>query len=213
MTYSAREFYKQSDVVAEYEKRRFAGALGRRRWAAEQQALGRVFDRLPASSTVLDCPVGNGRWAEQLLRRGHRVTGVDVSQAMLDAASERMQRIAAGGGEPARLLLGDAENLQFPSSSFDVVFSHALTKHLPADVQDRAFAEFARVSRQAVVCSFSVLSGLNGALWRARRLQEAYGRRPQEIAELAAAHGFRIDVAVPCTTGLGVEQTMLFVRA
>lgn len=213
MTYSARDFYKQSDVVAEYETRRFAGGLGRRRWVSEQEALSRVFDRLPASSTVLDCPVGNGRWAEQLLRRGHRVTGVDVSEAMLAAASERMERIAADGGEPARLLLGDAEDLQFASGSYDVVFSHALTKHLPAEVQDRVFGEFARVSSQAVVCSFSVLSGLNGALWRARRLPEAYGRRPEEITELAAAHGLRIDVAVPCTTRLGVEQTMLFVRA
>jgi ubiquinone/menaquinone biosynthesis C-methylase UbiE len=213
VTYSARDFYKQSDVVAEYETRRFTGALGRRRWAAEQQALGRVFDRLPASSTVLDCPVGNGRWAEQLLRRGHRVTGVDVSEAMLGAAEERMRRIAAEGGEPARLLLGDAEHLDFPTGSFDVVFSHALTKHLPADVQDRVFAEFARVSSRAVVCSFSVLSGLSGALWRARRLPEAYGRRPQEIVDLAAAHGLRTDLAVPCTTRLGVEQTMLFVRA
>lgn len=212
MTYSARDFYKQPAVVEDYERHRFSGALGRRRWAAEQEAVHQVFDRLPAAATVLDCPVGNGRWAEQLLRRGHRVTGVDMSEAMLKAASARLERVEGAPGELVSLQQGDAECLQFPSGSFDVVFSHALTKHLPAGVQDRVFAEFARVSRQAVVCSFSVLSGLNGMVWRLRRLPEAYGRQPAEIAGLAAAHGLRIELAVPCTTSLGVEQTILFVR-
>lgn len=211
MTYSARDFYKQPAVVEEYERRRFSGVLGSRRWTAEQDALRQVFDRLPASSSVLDCPVGNGRWTEQLLRRGHRVTGVDISEAMLEASTGRMERLAGDGVEPARLMVGDAEKLQFDTDSYDVVFSHALTKHLPSDVQDRVFAEFARVSSGAVICSFSVLSGLNGALWRLRRLPEAYGRRPAEIAELAAAHRLRIELAVPCTTGVGVEQTILFV--
>jgi SAM-dependent methyltransferase len=212
VTYSARDSYRQPGVVQDYEQRRFAGALGRRRWTAEQDALRQVFDRLPASSTVLDCPVGNGRWAEQLRRRGHRVTGVDISDAMLDAATKRLERRSAGDAEPVTLLHGDAEDLQFPSASYDVVFSHALTKHLPPHVQDRVFAEFVRISRGTVICSFSVLSGLSAAFWRLRRIPEAYGRRSDEVTALAAAHGLRIELAVPCTTALGVEQTILFTR-
>jgi SAM-dependent methyltransferase len=212
VTYSARDSYQQPAVVQDYERRRFAGALGRRRWAAEQDALGQVLDRLPAARTILDCPVGNGRWAEQLRRRGHRVTGVDISDAMLAAATERLERPSAGDTDSVTLMRGDAEQLQFSSGSYDVVFSHALTKHLPPHIQDRVFAEFARVSRGPVICSFSVLSGLSGVLWRLRRIPEAYGRRPDEIAALAAAHGLAIELAVPCTTALGVEQTILFTR-
>jgi ubiquinone/menaquinone biosynthesis C-methylase UbiE len=212
VTYSARDSYNQPDVVRDYEQRRFTGALGRHRWTAEQDALRQVFDRLTASSTVLDCPVGNGRWAEQLRSRGHRVTGVDISDAMLAAATTRLEPASGSDTEPVPLMRAEAENLQFPSDSFDVVFSHALTKHLPPDVQDRVFAEFARVSRGTIICSFSVLSGLTGALWRLRRISEAYGRRPDEIAALAAAHGLRVELAVRCTTALGVEQTMLFNR-
>lgn len=209
MTYEARYSYEDPLVVESYERTRFAGPLGRRRWAAEQAALARAFDLLPPGSRVLDCPVGNGRWAEQLVRRGHTVTGVDVSASMLAAAGRRP---ALRPGRAPSLIRSSAENLAVADASFDVVFSHALTKHLPGDVQDQVFAEYARVARSVVVCSFSVLSGLGGTVWRLRRLDDAYGRTPAQLRRLAGRHGLRIRASFSCTTPLGAERTVVFAR-
>lgn len=44
--------------------------------------------RLPERGCVLDMPCGTGRLAIELARRGYRVTGVDVSEASIDMASQ-----------------------------------------------------------------------------------------------------------------------------
>jgi SAM-dependent methyltransferase len=208
MTSTSGGHYADPEVVRCYESDRFSGWLGRRRWAAEQSALRSVFDLLPPGSLVLDCPVGNGRWTEQLLGRGHHVVGADLSPAMLDAARARL------AGRPVRgLVRADATGLPFADGSAEVVFSHALTKHLPPRLQDEVFAEFARVARTAVLCSFSVVTGLSGVGWRLRRLPESYGRSWLQLRELGERHGLTACVSKRCTTALGVERTVLFTRS
>jgi SAM-dependent methyltransferase len=53
--------------------------------AREADALERLL-ALPAGAEVLDVPCGGGRLALEFARRGHRVTGVDWSQAFLEHA-------------------------------------------------------------------------------------------------------------------------------
>lgn len=209
MSYSAREHYTDPAVVGSYEADRYTSALGRHRWALEQRAVNRILAVLPPDQYILDCPVGNGRWAERLTRAGHSVLGADISAPMLHAASVRLNPDGPDDGS-VKLVRVDAERLPFRDNCCDYVYSHALTKHLPAPVQDRVFAEFARVTRRGVVCSFSVLSGPRGLLWRARRIPEGYGRTPGELAALAHRHGMTVRAAIRCTTLFGVERTMLF---
>jgi SAM-dependent methyltransferase len=72
---------------------------------------------------VLDVGCGTGvttePYAVAVGPRGH-VTGVDISQPMLDAAR---QRIAARGLENVTLLLADAQVHKFPPASFDLLTS------------------------------------------------------------------------------------------
>lgn len=63
--------------------------------------------------SILDVACGTGDLTLDLLRRGHRVTGVDLSEQMLALA----RRKAAA----ARFQLADAEALPFPDASFDAV--------------------------------------------------------------------------------------------
>ncbi len=63
--------------------------------------------------SILDVACGTGDLTLDLLRRGHRVTGVDLSEQMLALA----RRKAA----PARFQLADAEALPFADASFDAV--------------------------------------------------------------------------------------------
>jgi demethylmenaquinone methyltransferase/2-methoxy-6-polyprenyl-1,4-benzoquinol methylase len=69
---------------------------------------------------ALDICCGTGDIALQLARKGAEVTGLDFSDGMLEIARERQ---AKEGFNLARMqfLRGDAQNIPFPDSSFDIV--------------------------------------------------------------------------------------------
>ena len=68
---------------------------------------------------VLDVGTGDGTYAIGAARRGARVTGVDVSPAMLAAASSR----AESAGVSLDLREASVEKLPFEDATFDVVFA------------------------------------------------------------------------------------------
>lgn len=89
---------------------------------------------------ILDAGCGPGLYAEELVRRGATVTGLDASQAQLSIARQRL-----GAPVPlVRAVLG--ETLPFRDASFDVVVC-ALVIHYVAD-RHAAFREFTRVLRR-----------------------------------------------------------------
>ena len=193
-------------MPAGYEAARFSGALGRYRKWREQRAVGAMVDMLPSGITVLDCPCGIGRWWPILLQRATEIRGVDISPAMLDAAKRRTRQMTI----PVKLFQGDAEDLDFSDGSLDAVFSHALMKHLPLPVQHRVLAEFSRVTRHWVICSFSILNHLSYEFWRRRHLQGSYPVLPEQLAAMAGDAGL-IEVSKRrCTTPIGVEYSVLF---
>ena len=103
----------------------------------------REIDRyLPAGSLdILDVGTGTGYFAILLTRRGHRVTGIDLTPAMIEealtaAARERVSPIFC------RM---DAQALTFPDESFDAIVTRNLTWTLPDP--KRAYAEWFRVLR------------------------------------------------------------------
>lgn len=85
-------------------------------------AEGELFiSRLPIRSglDVLDVACGTGNLAIPAARTGARVTGVDIAENLLVQARAR----AAAENLNATFQYGDAEALQFPDASFDVVVS------------------------------------------------------------------------------------------
>lgn len=93
-----------------------------------------------AGARVLDAGCGPGIYAEEFLRRGANVVGVDVTPAMVEIARRRV-------GDRATFVVGDlAEPLTFADNgSFDVVACPLALDY----VEDwgPTFAEFARVLR------------------------------------------------------------------
>ena len=100
------------------------------RTPAERAAWDRIFDLVLTGRgplEALDAGCGTGFLSFELAARGHRVTGVDFAPAMLAEA----RRKAAERSVSVRFEKADAEQLPFPSHSFDLAISRHVLWTLP----------------------------------------------------------------------------------
>jgi ubiquinone/menaquinone biosynthesis C-methylase UbiE len=113
------------DERAEWFDRHYTTTRGRVRAAL---VLERLADTLPPPpAAVLDVGGGSGAIAVPLSARGHRVTLLDPSSAMLDLAG----RHAADAGVELRLVPGGVETLaELAPGPFDAVCCHAVLLYL-----------------------------------------------------------------------------------
>lgn len=96
-------------------------------WAREiDRYLPRTADGAPLR--ILDIGTGSGFFALMLAARGHDVTGIDLSPAMVAEASAAARRL----GSSARFLVMDAERPQFAPGTFDAIVTRNLTCFLPS---------------------------------------------------------------------------------
>jgi ubiquinone/menaquinone biosynthesis C-methylase UbiE len=122
-------------------------AWGSAPWEPMAARLAAIHDHLVARLTPgrgerwLDVGTGTGAVALRAARAGARVTGVDLSPAMVDTA----RRLAAEQAVNIRFDVGDAESLPYDDANFDVVAS-ALGVFLAPD-HAAAGRELARVCR------------------------------------------------------------------
>ncbi len=73
----------------------------------------------------------------------NRITGVDISEPMLDKARQRVRSLKLAHVEAIEVM--DAENMDFPDNSFDVVVAQYVITSVPNP--EKALDEFARVVR------------------------------------------------------------------
>lgn len=120
-------------------------------WEASMDRQGKVLDAMiraglgTARAAVLDCSCGIGTQAIALARRGHRVTGTDISLAALArAASEARAR-----GVPLEVAAADMRALPFADGCFDAVVSadNSLPHLLTAEDVRAALTQMRRVLR------------------------------------------------------------------
>jgi demethylmenaquinone methyltransferase/2-methoxy-6-polyprenyl-1,4-benzoquinol methylase len=146
-----------------------------------QDPLGRRFlvSRLPRGGHVLDVATGTGLVAAELLRRGFKVTGVDLSPEMLAVAHRRF-------GDEVQLINASAEALPLDSESFD----HLTVAYPLRYVADpgATLAELARVVRPGgfvASLEFGVPQGPARPLWG------LYVRTVLPLAGRLLRHGWR----------------------
>lgn len=92
---------------------------------------------------VLEVGYGAGTDFIQWLRAGARATGIDLTQEAHDNLTHRIQ--VYGLPSPEFIGLGDAENLPFPSDSFDLGYSFGVLHHSPNT--ETAVKELVRIVR------------------------------------------------------------------
>jgi ubiquinone/menaquinone biosynthesis C-methylase UbiE len=164
-----------------------------------------------ASGDVLEVAVGTGRnlpfYSDQV-----RLTGLDISPAMLELARER----AATLGRDVDLRSGNAEALDFPDASFDTVVCTLSLCGIPDDVH--AIAEMGRVLRPGgrlvlvdhVAGSPAWVRAIQWLLERVtiRACEEHFLRRP--LLQLPSA-GFQIEESQ--RTKLGIVERVVARKA
>jgi len=97
---------------------------------------------LKPGAKVLEIGVGMGIDTQLLCEHGFKVTGIDLTQKSVDATTARL----AFYGLSAQIEQGNAEGLQFPDDTFDVVYSFGVIHHTP-DTQ-KAVSEIYRVLKK-----------------------------------------------------------------
>lgn len=81
--YARRKYY--GDVARDYEARR----AGEPKYEAEARMLPEWLADLPARTSLLDCPVGTGRFIPFYESKGFTVLGMDVSKDMIAEAVKK----------------------------------------------------------------------------------------------------------------------------
>ena len=110
------------------------GAVFEKGRAAAIQAAERIGGR------ILEVGVGTGITLPDY-SRANRICGVDISEPMLQKAMERVAKLGLSHVEG--LWVMDAEKLNFPDESFDVVAAHHVVTTVPNP--EATLDEFARV--------------------------------------------------------------------
>ena len=118
-------------------KNELGSAMGLR-WQKEIQS------HLPEGSglRILDIGTGTGFFAILMAKLGHRVTGIDLTPAMLTEAHTLADTLELDVAFQEM----DAQQLEFPDECFDVVLSRNLTWTLPEPV--KAYQEWYRVLKK-----------------------------------------------------------------
>lgn len=153
------------------------GLRSRREQFAWRKVFGQTFDRLGQSTPlrILDVGAGTGEMTVLLANMGYKVTGIDLTPAMLAIARQKVDKL----GIPVTLVEGRAEQLPFPDGSFDVVFSRHLFWTLPQPIA--AIREWARVTRPGGM--IAIADGWWSAPDRDLRLRRAIGKPLRRLFE------------------------------
>ena len=112
-----------------------AAAFASNPWVNDEKRIHRLVAaaRLKGHERVLDVATGPGYIAEAFAGAARDVVGVDLTEAMLAIARERTRQ---RGLTNVSFRFGDAQNLPFEDSEFDLVVSRLALHHMqnPAEV-------------------------------------------------------------------------------
>jgi ubiquinone/menaquinone biosynthesis C-methylase UbiE len=136
----------------------------------ERQCVLNALASIPHGSRVLDLPCGTGRLTRLLVDQGFRVTGADVSEAMLAQARDNHAtgRLSASNTfSHVKFEHHDIMQTGYPDGYFDAVVCNRLFHHFTESVTRlKALRELRRISRGPVVLSFFNSFSLDAAYRR-----------------------------------------------
>ena len=107
--------------------RRFYELVEEHRYSKEWHIPGAAGFSETKNLRVLEIGCGLGTDGAQFAKAGADYTGVDLTDAAVELAQKRFELF----GLPGAFRTADAERLDFPDDSFDIVYSHGVLHHTP----------------------------------------------------------------------------------
>ena len=143
--------------------------------------------RLPGRDAALEIGCGPGRLMRPLGRHFREIHGVDVSDAMIRLARERLR--ATPNAFPHHTSGADLK--QFPGGKFDLVYSYAVFQHIPSgEVVFQYLREARRVLKEGGILRCQI----NGLPPTAKQYDTWAGVRiaPEQITRFALDEDFQL---------------------
>jgi ubiquinone/menaquinone biosynthesis C-methylase UbiE len=157
---------------------------------------------------VLDAGCGTGIVARTLVDSEYQVTGIDLSQKMLDLAKKRVPE--------ATLEIGDMTALEFEDASFDGIISTYAVFHVPRTKHFALFLDFRRILKNGGALLFSVGARpeASDGVWEWDELQSVpmywSSNGPEKTIELVKSADFEIIFARSVETQTPTETERHF---
>jgi ubiquinone/menaquinone biosynthesis C-methylase UbiE len=194
-------------------------------WIWEQSQVQSFVEKHPAGLTVLDVPLGTGRYVPLYVQAGWKVLGCDISK---DMVAEAERTLGPDVVRQAEFRVSPAEHLPWPDRSIDVIVSSRFIQWLPElHHVDKVIAEFGRVGkselflqlripaevkvRPAVPGPVAYLKSIVREMRRQRRTAKTMGAKitshPEpELLAILERHGWALDeIGVECPTSHGLR--------
>jgi ubiquinone/menaquinone biosynthesis C-methylase UbiE len=126
-------------MAANYEAKR----MKQERWHLENGIVQAMLEL--KKGTLLDVPVGTGRFLEFCSSKGFKITGVDSSQEMLDYANQKVALCV--------LEIGNATALRFKDKSFDHAICIRFLDLIDEPAMQKVVKELCRVTKKTIVAT------------------------------------------------------------
>lgn len=185
--------YKDVAVAERYDRERFSRLTGRLFNTLEKFHIRRAFKDVPRDMTIMDLPCGTGRFAEVLLEEGFKVTGIDISPAMLHVAKRKVERF----GDKFESRVADVRELaKQEQKRYDVALCARVLMHFPLEEQIAFLRSVTTLTRRKVIFTQSLSTPYHRLR---RRLKKLIGNPPPamfpitevELRTLLAGAGLR----------------------
>jgi ubiquinone/menaquinone biosynthesis C-methylase UbiE len=114
----------------------------------------RILPKIKKGETVIDIACGTGAQVFILAGRAAQVTGVDLSQSMIDYASKKLQK---NGLKNVTFFTADATRLeQFVDKSFDVATMTLALHQFEPGLYEPILSEMKRIANRVVIIDYAV---------------------------------------------------------
>lgn len=111
---------------------------------------------IPKKAKILEAGCGYGRDCGVFCEKGYDVTGIDLSQGMLDVAKKNVANV--------EFIKMSVRDLRFEDYTFDGIWCNAVLLHLSKKDTQKAIEELARVLKNQGIMYVSVRKGENKEL-------------------------------------------------
>ncbi len=142
---------------------------------------------LKRGSSILDAGCAGGRDSKEFVKKGMKVTGIDLSPSFIKIAKKEAPK--------AKFFRMNMLSLKFPKESFDAIWNCAALLHLERKHVPRVLSSFYQTLRKGGTLYIRVQKGKGASMEKAsftdhKRLYTYFSK--EEIANLLRKTGFKV---------------------